>query len=192
MRMTFFSLAVGLLVPAGVQAQYYGAYGGAPGPQMAMARVDDKGAVHVRQFVATPALQMTYARTVKGPGGREQMMTFSAQHQTVVEDETIVPAKAVEAFSTDGKPIPAARLAELLAKEARVLIVEGEPKAKDLEAYRKDLVVLSVALPPPYPGWGYGPPAGGPPQGIPIEPGPPPKPRPGKPAPTPPAKGGDS
>ena len=59
---------------------------------------------------------------------------------TVVE----MPAKNVAAYTADGKPIPAPKLAELLAKDRTVLVAMDGKKVDpfQLQLYKEDTIIL--------------------------------------------------
>jgi hypothetical protein len=130
------------------QAAYggYGAYGGFAGPQPALclARVDDRGVVHIRQVNGiTQAPQVVTMQKVNERGETVNVSVTFAR-QLINQQITTMPGNVVRLFDTAGKEQDAGRLADLLRSERPVLVVEGPPQVKFLQGFKKDLPVLSL------------------------------------------------
>jgi hypothetical protein len=143
------------------------AAGGLP-PEQVLASIDARGNLTITQVAAAcggglmgpivfPALPA--AEGEKAPAKAKSKVKVTSLMVTVTE----MPAKDVQAFTAEGRPISAERLATLLAKERAVLVALDGKKVDPfhLQLYKDDTIVL---VPPAntvgggggFGGWGYG------------------------------------
>ena len=128
-------------------------------PEQAVAGIDDKGNLTLTRVEQSFPFMTAREVWLKAPAKKDTERVrvkakVTALQLTVVE----LPARTVEAFTADGKAIPAAKLAEMLAKERTVLVARDGKKVDPfyLQLYKEGTIVLV----PPAGLWGggYGPP----------------------------------
>jgi hypothetical protein len=121
--------------------------GGLPPTQM-LASIDGAGQLRLTCVSAAPC---------EGPGVREQLVPLPGAggpnklpNQVKVKVSTLIvttveiAAKHVEAYTIDGRPIAAEKLATLLAKERSVLVAADGKKVDPflLQLYKEDTIIL--------------------------------------------------
>jgi hypothetical protein len=122
---------------------------GALAPEPAVAVIDGEGNLRITQ-VSTPvygngpAPATRVVTWTEKRGNDTVQVTAKAKITSVVLTTTEMPAKVVEAYTSDGKPIAKEKLAELLAKERTVLVATDGKKVDPfyLEVYKEGAIVL--------------------------------------------------
>jgi hypothetical protein len=153
------------------------AAGGVP-PQQVLASIDARGNLTITQVAcACPGELMGPFAVPALPEGEKAPAKAKAKVKVtnLMVTMTEMPAKEVQAFTAEGREIPAERLATLLAKERTVLVALDGKKVDPfhLQLYKEDTIVL---VPPAntvggggvFGGGGYG--AYGVHQAVPITP----------------------
>jgi hypothetical protein len=149
-------------------------------PEQAVASIDAKGKLTITLVACAcygPGSHEVEVQETKGTDKVAAKVKVKTSSVTVTTVE--LPAKHVEAYTADGRPVDADKLASLLAKE-RTVLVAMEGKKVDpyhLQLYKDDTIILvppanTVGMGGPYVGayGGYGPygpsvvPAGPPPE----------------------------
>jgi hypothetical protein len=123
---------------------------GATQPVQVLARIDAKGNLTITSVTslgsgtALPAMPPPDVVPPKAPAKEPVKVKVT----TVVVMTMELPAKAVEAYTTDGRTLPAEKLAELLAKDRPVLVATDGKKVDPflLQLYKEGTILL---VPPP-------------------------------------------
>jgi hypothetical protein len=112
-------------------------------PDQAVAKVDGKGVITIIQVSATPSV--TYEQKIDKGGAT---VKYKVAQRGAILHVTELAVSGVQAFGTDGKPIPAAKLASLLAKEQPVLVSLDGNKVDPfhLRLIKEDTIVLVPPL----------------------------------------------
>jgi uncharacterized protein (TIGR03000 family) len=121
-----------------------------PPPAQAFAYLNKAGRL-VLQSTVQIEREETREKTVKGPDGKSQVVTYTVRvPKTVTRTQTFDPAK-VEAYGGDGKRVDASRLPELL-RGGRMVLQAADQQPPDpfyLQFLRDD--ALFLVPPPPEP-----------------------------------------
>lgn len=120
--------------------------GGAP-PEQVLASIDGKGKltlIHATCACYGPAAQETVVTAYETQGKDRVPVKAKVKVSSVVVTTAEIPAKFVEAYTTDGKAIPADELAKLLAKDRTVLVAMDGKKLDPfyLQLYKEGTIVL--------------------------------------------------
>jgi hypothetical protein len=138
-----FSLVVltALVQPAAEPATY----SGMP-PKQVLARIDARGSLTIHSVTVThgPASQEMPLRGQEKEGDEKAPATVKVTVTTRMVTTVELPAKHVQAYTTDGRSISPQRLATLLAKERSVLVATDGKKVDPflLELYKEDTIIL--------------------------------------------------
>jgi hypothetical protein len=136
-------LSLSLTVRAG-----YGADGGIGGlqPAMALARVDDRGMLHVRIVTGqrAPDREITIKRTTDK--GEIVLQKVLVGRQSLDELSLTLPLAIVKRYDTEGKTRDTRELSGLLKSEKPILVIWGPPDVKALAAFKPDLPVLTIPV----------------------------------------------
>jgi hypothetical protein len=140
------------------------AAGGLP-PEQVLASIDTQGNLTITQVACACPGGFMGPRAFPAPEGEKAPAKAKSKVKvtSLMVTLTEMPAKDVQAFTAEGRPISAERLATLLAKERAVLVALDGKKVDPfhLQLYKEDTIVL---VPPAntvggdggYGGWGYG------------------------------------
>ena len=120
-------------------------------PQQALAVVAGDGTLKITQLASGgfgPAVQETAVDVTEKKGTERVAAKATVKTTTVTLTTFELPAKYVEAYTVEGTPIPADKLAEMLAKERTVLVAMDGKKVDPfhLQLYKEGTIVL---VPPP-------------------------------------------
>ena len=118
--------------------------GGAP-PQQAVAVIDGEGNLRITIAACNcfgPGSQETTADVPDKPGAEKTQVKVKVSSVTLTTVE--LPAKAVEAYTTDGQTIKRDKLPEMLANERAVLVALDGKKVDPflLQLYKEGTIVL--------------------------------------------------
>jgi hypothetical protein len=114
----------------------------APGgmaPEQALAVIDAKGKLTITRVGCACAQEMTVTK-----GADKEAVQVKVKVTSLTLTTAELPAKYVEAYTADGKPVTPEKLATLLARE-RPVLVAGDGKKADpfyLALYKEDTIVL--------------------------------------------------
>jgi hypothetical protein len=116
--------------------------GGMP-PEQALAFIDAKGKLTITRVGCACAQEQEV--TVYETKGEEKVpVKLKVKVSSLTLTTAEVPAKYVEAYTADGKPVAPEKLATLLAKERPVLVAQDGKKVDPfhLQLYKEDTLVL--------------------------------------------------
>lgn len=111
-------------------------------PQVALAKAA-RNLVLIRSFVKDIEKEKMFLEET-ADDGTVSKQEFDVETETVTDIERRFPAKSIKATRADGKPVPAAELAKLLAS-SRCVLLAGDAKKVDpsyLEIVRPDALIL--------------------------------------------------
>jgi len=118
--------------------------GGSP-PEQVLASIDGKGKLTITHVTCACYGPATQENTVNAqdPKGKDKI-PVKVKVSSVVVTTAELPARFVEAYSTDGKAISAETLATLLAKERAVLVAMDGKKVDPfyLQLYKEGTIIL--------------------------------------------------
>ena len=160
---------------------------GATQPVQVLARIDAKGNLTITSVTSCGSGGSTAAPLppeVVPPGKAPAKEPVKVKVTTVLVTTLELPAKAVEAYTTDGRTIPAEKLAEMLAKDRPVLVATDGKKVDPflLQLYKDGTILLvppantlplghgGYSRPQPTGSYSDGPPPPLPPERIPDRP----------------------
>jgi hypothetical protein len=112
-------------------------------PDQGLATIDAKGKLIIWR-VTTSCFGAPSQEVELNAADKKETEKAKAKITNMMLSVVELPAKNVEAYTVDGKPIAAAKLAELLAKERVVLVALDGKKADPfhLQLYKEGTIVL--------------------------------------------------
>jgi hypothetical protein len=116
-------------------------------PEHGVAVLDGKGALRVTRIErgwGAPSTQVVWFEETGTKKGEKVPGKVRVKVTRLQLTEMELPARLVKAYTVDGKAVPAARLAELLARERPVLIASNGRKVDPfhLQLYKEGTLVL--------------------------------------------------
>jgi hypothetical protein len=116
--------------------------GGMP-PEQALAFIDAKGKLTITR-VGCACAQEQEVTVYETKGGEKVPAKVKVKVTSLMTTTAEIPAKYVEAYTADGKPVAADKLATLLGKERTVLVAADGKKVDPffLALYKEDTLVL--------------------------------------------------